>query len=658
VHRHKRRGAVFAIAAMIACGRPIAASPVGDENLSPELVAQMSLEELMAVHVTSVEGVERTWFTTPAAIDVITGEDIRRSGHRTLAEVLRLAPGVFVGRQTSQASSVGMRGFNGSLANKTLILIDGRTVYDPLFGGTFWNVQDVLLEDVDRIEVIRGPGPTLWGANAVNGVVNIITKSAKNTQGVFLQAGGGTYERAFGSVRYGFQVSDDSWLRVYGMWSDRDHLVNAMGGSTFDDWDMGRGGFRFDHEGADGFTFTFQGDAYHSDRIGEFTMNAPVPGESIVFVNDIRDVRNSGGNLLARLAQDDDEGGWSLQGYVDRTERVTNVQYQVHRTTLDLDWRHYFNFCESHTVMWGLGVRHSRDTTEDGYNLLTDPLDRSLDTFSAFVQDTITLEPDRLFAMVGTKFEHNDYTGFEVQPSARLWWTPNDRHTVWASVSRAVRIPSRSEAEGSIVFGYIDTGVLGGGAPTGEIIPLGVTGNSGLDPETLIAYEAGYRVRATDALTFDMAVFYNDYDQLIYVPSLISPFDNASSGETYGGEVAAEWRVADNWTVEASYSFADVQIHGTALPVDERNTPHHQAQLRSYFNLTDDIEFNSAIYYVDNVPQQGAAHYVRLDMGITWRVTPNLELAVWGQNLLDSRHREFSVNEVERGFYFMGTLRF
>jgi iron complex outermembrane receptor protein len=208
------------------------------------------------------------------------------------------------------------------------------------------------------------------------------------------------------------------------------------------------------------------------------------------------------------------------------------------------------------------------------------------------------------------------------------------------------------------VFGYVDTGLFAGGPASGEIIPLGVTGRSGLDPEVLIAYEAGYRVRATDDLTLDLALFYNDYDQLIYVPSLISPFDNANSGETYGFELAAEWRIADNWTVEASYSFTDVQIHGTALPVDERNTPHHQAQLRSYFDLTDDVEINSALYYVDNVPQQGAAHYLRLDLGLTWRVTPNLELAVWGQNLLDPQHREFSANEVERGVYFSATFRF
>jgi iron complex outermembrane receptor protein len=435
-------------------------------------------------------------------------------------------------------------------------------------------------------------------------------------------------------------------------------LVDADGDSTHDDWDMARSGFRFDHEGNDDFIFTLQGDAYHSDRIGEFTVNAPVPGESIVFVNDIRDVRNSGANLLMRVGQTKDDQGWSLQAYYDRTERVTNVQFQAHRDTLDLDWRHYFDLGERHTVMWGLGARHTRDDTEDGYNLLTDPLHRSLDTFSAFIQDTITLEPDRWFAMVGSKFEHNDYTGFEIQPSARIWWTPNDRHTLWTSVSRAVRIPSRSESEGMIVFGYIDTGVLVGGRPTGVIIPLGISGNDDLDAEVLLAYETGYRVRIADDLSLDAALFYNDYDRLIYVPSVIDPFNNDGSGETYGGEIAATWRVADNWRLEASYSYVDVLIHGPVAPADEGNTPHHQAQIRSSLDLADNLELNAALYYVDNVPQVEAGSYIRLDIGVTWQVTPDFELALWGQNLLDPQHPEFSANEVERGVYLMGTLRF
>jgi iron complex outermembrane recepter protein len=616
----------------------------------------MSLEDLMGLPVTSVAGVERTWFSTPAAISVISGQDVRRSGFLSLADAMRLAPGVFVGQSGSQSFSVGMRGFNGSLANKTLVLIDGRAVYDPLFGGTFWDVQDVFMEDLDRIEVIRGPGATLWGANAVNGVINVMTKSAKDTQGVVVNGGGGTYERAFMGARYGFKMGEDSWMRVYGKWFDRDSLVDSSGNSTHDDWDMARGGFRFDHDGD--YTLTFQGDAYYSDRVGESAVGVPVPGQNIQFVNDIRDVRRAGANILGRIGQEHGDSGWSLQGYYDRAERLTNVTFEVERDTFDLNWRHHFKVGERHDVMWGLSARHTRDQTKDGYSLLFDPRDGHCTTVGAFVQDTITLVPDRLFAMVGSKVSNNDYTGVEVQPSARLWWTPNDRNTWWASVSRPVRVPSRTEEEGMIVFGYIDTGTLVGAPPTGQIIPLGIQANDDLKSERLIAYETGYRTRLTDTVTLDTALFYNDYDRLIYVDSLISPWDNEGYGETYGGEVRVTWQPGEQLRLEAAYSYVNVQIHGPVAPFDEASTPHNQAQLRSYLDITEKLELNSALYYVDNVPQVNADSYFRLDVGVTWRPTERFELSIWGQNLLDSGHREFSSREVQRGLYVMGTLRF
>lgn len=618
----------------------------------------MSIEELMAVPVSSVSGTIQDWFTSPAAVTVIAGDDVRRSGFRTLADALRLAPGVFVGKTSSHATSVGMRGFNGSLANKTLILIDGRSVYDPLFGGTFWDVQDVLLEDLDRIEVVRGPGATLWGANAVNGVVNVITKSAKDTQGLFVSGGGGTYERAFGEARYGAQLGESTWLRVYGKWFERDHLVDAMGGSTHDDWSMWRSGFRLDHEGDDDLTLTFQGDAYYTDRIGEFTRRAPVPGQSIMFADDVRDGRRSGLNLLARLGKEHGDSGWALQSYYDRTDRETLVGFEVERHTLDIDWRHHFQLGERHDITWGLGARHTTDETEAGANLQFHPADDSFSMVSAFAQDTITLVPDRLFTMIGSKFSYNGYTGFEVQPSARVWWTPNDRNTLWASISRPVRVPSRTEEQGTIIFGYIDSGVLTGGAPTGDILALGVQPNDGLKSESLIAYEAGYRLQVSDALALDTALFFNDYDRLIYVHSLVEPWTNDGYGETYGAEVAVTGHVSDNWRFRAAASYVDVQIHGPVAPVDEDNTPHYQAQVQSFLNVTDDLELNGGLYYVDTVRATATNPYLRLDLGLTWRPTSQVELAVWGQDLLDSAHPEFSTSEVERGVYVMCTLRF
>ena len=477
-----------------------------------------------------------------------------------------------------------------------------------------------------------------------------------------MQGGAGSSERAFGSVRYGFKINEDSWLRIYGKWFDRDHFDDADRQSSHDDWDMSRAGFRFDHEGEDAFKLTLQGDFYYSDHIGERTRNSPVPDENIVFANDIRDVRNSGGNLLLRLSQEHNDHGWTLQTYYDHTDRVTFVDFEVKRDTFDVDWRHHFNIGERNDFMWGLGARHTRDETEDGPSIVMRPRDRSLDTFSAFAQDTITLVPDRLFAMIGSKFEHDTYTGFNVQPSARLWWTPDDRNTLWASVTRAVRIPSRSEREGMLIFGYIDSGLLAGGPLSGDIIPLGISGNGDLETEKLMAYEAGYRARISDDLTLDAAFFYNDYDDLIYVTTVIEPFTNNGTAETYGGEVAATWRIPDNWNLQGSYSYVNVLIHGPVAPTDEGNTPHNMVKLQSQLDLTDDLEFNAGLYYVDNVPAPMIDSYWRLDLGLTWRPTANFELAIWGQNLTDSGHPEFSggflADEVPRSFYIMGTIRF
>ena len=633
-------------------------APPTDDAVTAENVADMSLEELMSLRVSTVAGVESNWFTTPSAIAVITADDVRRSGARTLADALRLAPGVFVGRTTSSSYSIGMRGFNGSLANKTLVLIDGRAVYDPLFGGTFWDVQDTVLEDLDRIEVIRGPGATLWGANAVNGVINVITRSAKDTQGALLGAGVGTYERGFGEVRYGFEVGEHAWMRVFGKWLERDAFTDIESEGTHDDWAMARGGFRFDAEPSDGVTLTLQGDAYHTDRIGEFTPSYPVPGQSLVFASDVRDQRRTGGNVLARLSREEKSSGWALQAYYDRTEREYGLGFELARDTFDLDWRHHFEAGNRNEVVWGLGARYWKDRTRDGAFLLMDPDDSDFTQVGGFIQDTITLVPDRLFAMVGTKVSLNDYTGLEVQPGARLWWTPDERNTLWASISRPVRLPSRTEEHGTLVFVYIDQGVLAGGPPTGVIVPLGLQPNDDLEAEELLAYEAGYRVRPHEQVTIDTSVYFNDYDRLIYVPNGISAFDNNSAAESYGGEVALSWRVRDEWSLAASYSLAKVQVHGSAVPADEGNTPLQMAQLRSSVDLTEKLEWNAGLYYVDRVRQADVDPYMRLDVGLTWRFHPGWELSVWGQNLLDPAHREFSANEVPRGVYVMCTARF
>jgi len=627
--------------------------------------AEMDLEQLMDINVTSVTGVKESWFQTPAALDVITSEDIRRSGHRSIPEALRLVPGLHVARINKANWAISARGFSSRFANKLQVLIDGRRLYDPLFSGVYWDVQDYVLEDIDRIEVVRGPGATLWGANAVNGVINVTTKSAAETQGLYLTGGGGNELQGFGAVRYGGKIDDDSHFRVYGKYRNFDESEDLAGGERPDDWDMFQTGFRFDFNSTAETTLTIQGDAYHAPRQGEGTQRASPTGH-FATTSLVGDGRITGGNVLMRLEhQISEDNNWRVQAYYDRTDRTGNTDFEYTRNSFDIDFRHHFLLGDRHEILWGMGYRHDRDDIEnDPPFFVVDPGDRSMDTFSAFVQDTITLKEGEWFAMFGSKFEENDFTGFEIQPNARLWWTPDDRQTIWGAISRPVRTPSRVEDDMSILFAFADTGLLAGGAPTGTLVPLTLTGDRSVESEELLSYELGYRVKLTEDFTLDAAGFYNKYDRLIFLNDN-NVFDNVGEAETYGVELAANWHVADNWRLQGSYSFLDVQADDGNETAIEGDSPENQFQLRSELDITDDLEFNGALYYVDTLPAQETEEYVRLDLGLTWRPSPNLELALWGQNLLDPVHMEFdtesfldSPSEIERSVYLQASFRF
>ena len=640
--------------------------PPPDDDDEEEDFAELELEELMQIRVTSVVGRPEPLLDMPAAIYVVTGEDIRRTGHRSIAESLRMVPGVTVGQITPSSWAISVRGFADRFANNLLVLIDGRMVYDPLFSGVFWHVQDVLLEDLDRIEVIRGPGATLWGANAVNGVINIVTKSAKDTQGLYLTGGGGNQEQGFAGFRYGDQINDNVYYRVWGKYDNHGSFDDITGAGEPNGWDMFRGGFRFDVEGDDGLDATVQGDIYTTDYMSE-RVRVPVPGSHLTFTTADLDPQYQGGDLLARIGRSTGpDEGWSVQTYYDRTKtRGGQPGFEVRRDTWDLDYRHYTPLGDGNVVMWGLGYRHTRDQTSPSSTLSFSPAGRSLDTFNGFIQDTITLIPDELVLMVGSKFEHNDHTGFEYQPSGRISWMPDENQTVWGAVSRAVRTPSRTADDATLITAFADTGLLAGGPPSGTIIPLSLLGDPAVESEDLLAYEVGYRVRATEDLTFDLAAFYNDYDDLITFPPGAGTFGNRGTAETYGVELASTWNVADNWSVMASYSFLDIDVTSVDGNSEEGESPRHQFNIRSYLDITDDLELNSALYWVDTIPDEGASSYVRLDLGLTWRPAPNVEVAVWGQNLLDDKHLEFGDDlfqalplEVERSVYAQVTLRF
>lgn len=614
--------------------------------------ALLSLEQLMSVEVTSVSGIAEPWFTTPAAMYVITAEDVRRSGHQSLAEALRLAPGMSVRRINANIWDVSARGFGSRFNNKLLVLIDGRTVYDPLFSGTYWSDQDVMMEDLDRIEVIRGPGATLWGANAVNGVINVTTKHARDTQGLYISGVTGTDLRALGAARYGTQLDESTWMRVWTQYSNYDRSAQPGPGDAHDDWDMVRGGVRIDRDIDSQTTLSLQAGIYSSDRLGEAISVPTSPGPGTITA--IGDGKAASIHVMARLARDiDAANGWSIQSYIEYLDRTQPNGFGNDRTTFDLDYRHRFEIGDKHDIIWGAGARQHFDRTDGTVEVAFDPGKRAYTTVSGFVQDTITLKEDELFAMIGTKLEYNTFTDFEVQPSARLSWTPDENHTLWSAVSRTVRVPSRVDK--NLKLTIMNIGVT----------PVQILGDSDVDSEEMVAYELGYRVRPAENVTLDFSGYFNDYRKLLELtPTGAGTYANRASGESYGFEAAASWRAADNLRVESSYSFQRTQLHGPASPQDETTYPRNQFQVRSMLDITKDLECNAALYYGDTVGARGEAFW-RLDLGVTWRPTANLEFAVWGQNLLEASHQESSDNifqasavEVQRGVYAQATLRF
>jgi iron complex outermembrane receptor protein len=536
-------------------------------------------------------------------------------------------------------------------ANKLLVLVDGRSVYTPLNSGVNWDTVDTLLEDVDRIEVVRGPGGTLWGANAVNGVVNIITKSARETQGFYAEAGGGTLERGFGAVRYGGQAGD-LFFRLYANYFDRADFDLASGASADDDWQKGQGGFRLDWEPPGPNRVTVQGDVYNgteSDRTGDTSL--------------------AGGNLLGRWTHDyADDAQSKLQIYYDRFARDKDALFDIE--TFDADFQHQFPLGERQEIIFGAGYRLIHDNLENSPDVIFLPQSRTMQLPSAFVQDEISLLPDQLRLTLGTKVEHHYFSGWEVQPNARLAWTPDPNHTVWAAVSRAVRTPSRSEHDVRSNFSTVP------GMPP-EVYAADMRGR--VESEDVIAYELGYRVQLLERLSVDVTTFYNDYDHFAtfepradFVETnpppthIVHPLEvrNKAFGETYGGELAVRWQAMDWWRLDAYYNYLQIQLHAPhslepTAEFAERESPHHQVSLRSVMDLPRDTELDCIFRYVDSVPGFDIPSYVTMDVRFAWKPSPNWEIAIVGQNLFDNRHTEFgdavainpSASEVPRGFY-------
>lgn len=658
----------------------------GDGNKAANDILDMDIEQLakvdvvvpsMDIEVTSVSKQESTVGRSPAAVFVITAEMIRRNGATSVPELLRMVPGLEVARINSSIWAITSRGFNGRFANKLLVLIDGRTVYTPLYSGVYWDVQDMLLEDIERIEVIRGPGGTLWGANAVNGVINIITKNAKDTQGALVTAGGGSQDRAIDGVRCGGNNGRGLYWRVYGKHFERAGEFNPSG-AAHDDWRIGRGGFRVDWEPDpdQSDTLTVLGN-YYGGNEGQSGM-APMP--VLPYTRHIiEDETVSGANVLTRWTHViDDESDWQLQMYYDRTYRDYELlKQQVN--TMDIDFQHRFPLAEHHKIIWGLDYRMVRDyIPATNFVVSFFPTQRTTNLFSAFVQDEIELIDDRLFLTVGSKFEHNDYTGFEYQPSARLLWTPDRRHSAWAAISRAVRTPARGN----------DDLVSNLGPIFDPSMPFPIfyrlIGSKDTRSEDLLAYEIGYRAQTTEHFAWDVAGFYNVYDNLVWT-TMGTPFfentylvlpavgGNNERGQSYGIELAGHWTPSDTWRVSASYTYLKINIDnppGPPNPISykdsvEGSSPRNQAQVHSFWDIGHDWEFGLALRYVDNLSFQSVPAYIDMNAQLAWVPSKNFELAIVGQNLLNTHHPEFNAEwyntdraEIKRSVFTKVTCRY
>ncbi len=651
---------------------------------SADDLTSLSLEALMDIDVTSVSRKPQKLANVAAAAFVITQDDIRRSGATTIPELLRMVPGVQVARIDSNKWAVSIRGFNGRFSNKLLVLKDGRSIYTPLFSGVYWEQQDTPLEDIERIEVIRGPGAALWGANAVNGVINIITKSANNTKGGLVSAGGGTFEQGFGTLRYGTSLGKDTDVRVYGNYANRGGGTYSSGNNSYDSWQSGSTGFRMDSHVSRQDTLTLQGDFFSGSFDENYTLyKLPTSGDPSYSWSQDSSSKAQSGNILTRWQRViSDTEDFSLQLYYDRYHRDMLVLGEA-RDTVDLDFQHRLTLGDRQDLIWGLGVRYTHDDLTNSPFIIFTNNSEWTSLFSLFIHDEITLLPGKLSLIFGSRLEHNDYSKFEIQPNARLLWTPSPHNTFWGSVSRAVRTPSRGDE--NIEYRYKTLSPQETGAP----LPLRVEidGHNGFTSETVIAYELGYRTQPLSYMTVDTSFFYNQYNKLRVrdegtpVPEtptnlvLYYPLANSMHGFTYGAELSTTWTPLDWWRLQVMYSYLYSAMTLDNGSTDETNrsnaadgSPRHQGSLRSGFDLGKQVELDFWLRAVDRVQSIDSVTipgYLTADLRLAWKPAKNIECTLVGQNLLRNRHPEYlpefintTPSEMPRSVYGKVTWKF
>ena len=619
---------------------------------SPDL-SDKSLEDLMNTEVTSVSKKTQKLSQTAAAIFVITQEDIRRSSATNIPDLLRMVPGLDVAQINANIWAISARGFNQEFSNKLLVMLDGRPVYSPTISGVLWDALDLPLEDIERIEVIRGPGGTTWGANAVDGVINIITKKASDSRGGLAVAGGGNRDQGFGTAQYGASLGAHTDYRVFAKYFNQDHLLSLTGQSGQDGWHSLHLGFRTDSRLGSNDDLGFEGDMYtarEGDLLGAFTSFAS-PG----VINSFVETDFSGGYLQSNWAHRfSSRADTALQVSYDRFRRENSLGET--RQTFNLDFQNHIAWGERQDIVWGVDYRYSSSITKGSLTFSLNPADLETQLFSAFVQDEITLIPGRLSVTAGTKLEHNYYTGFGVMPSARAAWKATAEQTVWAAVSRALRTPASKDTSSILNTGGF---VQPGGLP----VVIRIVGNPDFQNEELVAYEAGYRAELPKHVSIDISAYYNSYGQLQTSepgvpfleplpapPHLVLPIEygNLMHGETHGVEVAASWKPAAGWTLSAGYAFERIHMHLEAasqdtqsLPAATGSTPQQWARLNSHVDFIRGISWDASATFNDRLTTQNTPAYTRVDMQFGWRARENLTLRAVGQNLAADHHLEF-----------------
>jgi iron complex outermembrane receptor protein len=656
----------------------VSMAPLGRAQQAKPDLSDISLDTLANTEITSVSRKGEKLSQAAAAVFVITQEDIRRSGLTSIPELLRMVPGLTVAQIDVNKWAVTARGFNERFADKMLVLMDGRTIFDPLSSGVYWDVQDAVVGDIERIEVIRGPGATLWGANAVNGVVNIITKRAKDTQGGLVTGSGGSQGGGSGAVRYGGTLRDRGYYRIFTKYIQQGAFTDSLGREAADDWHLLHGGFRTDWVLSGRDDLTVEGDLYKGNAgqsvPGILSLAPPATGN----LNDRTNM--SGGNLLGRWHRASSERvDTTFQMYFERADRNETHVLGEYRHTIDLDFEQQVRMGDRHDLVWGGDYRYAADSTTGTLNLSFNPAERSTNFYGAFLQDEFTLVPDHLRVTLGSKLEHNYYSGFAVQPNVRVLWTARPHYAIWMAISRASENSSRFDADIRV-----NEEVFAGANGTPTLVSS--FGTHHLPPENVVAYELGQRGAVSKWFTFDVAAFYNHYTGRHTQEPGVSFFETNPpplhlvlptitmsniSGETHGIEAFSQLNATSFWNLSVGYSLFEIHLRASQNSQDfttangsEGSTPRHAFQIRSKLNLPHKLEFDDAVYYTGRLPGPQVPRYARVDARLGWRPTQHLEISIGVQNLLDPRHFEFgsgdfvNATQVGRNAYGKLTWRF